>query len=97
MPSCEDVMAAVFGPDFGGMLNVWPMTQAGKTLLKRNGLKLEPLSFLANERASQEQNPDRNRRMLFESCDTQSKALFDMACRAWNAAVYYAESGQCDH
>lgn len=99
-----DVLAAYHGPSFdpvvregepsghgrGGLFCVWPMTPAGKKLLRRSGSQaqdLYPLAALSNELAAQRARPEPNRGVLLRACETQAAELYAGACRAWNLAA----------
>ena len=79
-----DVLDTFFGHEGGSLQTLWPLTNAGKTLLRRNRLKVPPLQFFENERRDQVEKKDPNRRKLFGSADSQSRLLLTGAGALWN-------------
>lgn len=79
-----DVLDTYYGQDGGVIQALWPLTPAGKTLLRRNKLDLHPLQFYENERRDQSEKRDPQRRILFNAADSQSRALLAGASALWN-------------
>lgn len=92
----EEILCAWYGPEDGNRLvSLWPFAPAGKTLLRRNHLDLDPMRFFENERADAQSKHDVQRLALFEAADEQASELRAAACRLWNACdLGSVESGR---
>lgn len=84
-PGAIDILEAKLGPGGDGThWPVYPLTPAGKTLLKRASKTIAPMQALSNEHSDANAKNDRNRKALFTEAEKQAKELFQEACKAWN-------------
>jgi hypothetical protein len=72
-----------FAPDGGHLGVVWPLTPAGKKLLKKNPRKLPPQQLLINIREEQRLKCEPNVSKLFIAADEQAEELVARACDLW--------------
>ncbi len=80
------VLESYYSEDGGTLLSLWWLTPAGRTMLHRNGAKLQPAQFFENERVLQELQPEQGRDNQFKAAEAQARMLLDEVVRAWNEA-----------
>lgn len=82
----RDALEAYYSPDGGAMTSLYPMTPAGKRLLRKNPLGLPARQLIENEVKAQKDKPEGNRGALLASAESQSTELLNAAIDAWNGA-----------
>lgn len=83
------VLEAHLGPEGDGTLfPIYPLTPAGKKLLRKNPQGLTPLALLGNEYAAAIEHHDETKKALFAAAKTQAAELRERAIRAWNLALH---------
>jgi hypothetical protein len=88
-PGSIAVFDAYLGPEGDGTLfPVYPLTPAGKKLLRKNPQGLTPIALLSNEYAAAIEHQDETKKALFDAAKTQAAELRERAIRAWNLAVH---------
>lgn len=93
-PEAVAVIGAKFGPDSdseeGGnsLFPIYPLTEAGKKLLRKNPTGLPAVALLANEYSAAIEHNDATKKLQFAAAKVQAQELYRRACQAWNAAVH---------
>lgn len=77
------VIEAFYSPDGGSEACLWHLTAAGKTMLRGNGAGIPERQFFENERNRQAEDPNTQRRLLFQAADQQATALRIEAIGVW--------------
>lgn len=85
-PGAADVLELYYGPDHDGTtVPLYQLVPAGRTLMKRNGQRLQWRQFFENELKDARDKNDAQRLALFEEAKRQAGELYRAACQAWNS------------
>jgi len=90
-PSPVAVLAAYYGEAGDQLLPLYPLTDAGRRLLRRSQnvmVDLTPMQRLENELAEDRRQTDAGRKALIDRAHDQAVELYQSACRTWNRVVH---------
>lgn len=82
-PAAHQLLEAFYSPGGESEACLWHLTPAGKTMLRRNSENLPERQFFANERNRQAENPNTERKLLFQAADHQAADLRVHMVRTW--------------